>query len=73
VLEETRAEAIAAAFQTEAEPNGGSAIREWFSAIPADQYPSLVALARHLTESDPDTRFESGLHTLLAGLPPRTP
>jgi TetR/AcrR family tetracycline transcriptional repressor len=71
VLEETRAQAIAAAFQTDANPNGGNAIREWFSALPTDQYPSLVALAPHLTDLDPDTRFEFGLHTLLAGLPPR--
>jgi TetR/AcrR family transcriptional regulator, tetracycline repressor protein len=73
VLEETRAEAIAAAFQTDADPNGGNAIREWFSALPTDLYPSLVALAPHLSDLNPDTRFEFGLHTILAGLPPSTP
>jgi TetR/AcrR family tetracycline transcriptional repressor len=66
VLEENRSQAIADAFQAD---DGGNAVRDWFAALPADQYPSLVALAPHLTESDPETRFEFGLNTLLDGLP----
>jgi TetR/AcrR family tetracycline transcriptional repressor len=66
VVEESRWEALATAFDPDSD--SGDAIREWFEALPADQYPSLVALAEHLTDPDSEARFEFGAAILLAGL-----
>lgn len=68
VVEEGRWEAIATAFDPDADDQGPDAVREWFAALPADQYPSLGALAEHLTDPDSDARFEFGLAILLDGL-----
>jgi TetR/AcrR family tetracycline transcriptional repressor len=69
VVEEDRAEAIAAAFQTDSDDAGS--VSDWFAALPADQYPSLVALAPQLTNPNAEARFEFGMTTLLNGLPTR--
>ena len=66
VVEENRWEAMATAFDPDSD--SGDAIRDWFEALPADQYPSLVALAKHLTDPDSEARFEFGVAILLAGL-----
>ena len=67
VVEEDRAEAIAAAFQTDSDDP--DAVSDWFAALPVDQYPSLVALAPLLTNPNTEARFEFGMTTLLNGLP----
>lgn len=69
VIEEERAGVIAAAFQSDSGGDDGDAIREWFSNLPADEYPSMVALSKHLTDPDADARFQFGVTILLDGLP----
>lgn len=39
-----------------------------FSAIPADRYPTVAALARHMTIGDGDERFSLGLDVIVNGL-----
>ncbi|MFF4338507.1 TetR/AcrR family transcriptional regulator [Kitasatospora sp. NPDC001540] len=49
----------------------GRAAREagdLFRALPAEDYPNLVALADDLTDPDMDTRFEFGLQRIADGL-----
>jgi AcrR family transcriptional regulator len=43
-------------------------VRQSFKSLPADRYPSLVALADELVESDMDRQFSFGLNALLSGL-----
>lgn len=43
-------------------------IRNWYSALPPDRYPNLVALAEQLGNSDMDLAFRFGLTALLDGL-----
>ena len=43
-------------------------LREYFSALPAEQFPNFVALAPVLAEGDEAERFEFGLDVLVAGL-----
>jgi TetR/AcrR family tetracycline transcriptional repressor len=71
VIEEGRAEHVARAFaatSTRLPAEGFEAIQTWFAGLPADQYPSLVALASQLGGQDADERFEFGITTLLDGL-----
>jgi TetR/AcrR family tetracycline transcriptional repressor len=63
VIEEQRQVAMAST-----EADGLAGIQSWFATLPADQYPTLVSLAPHLTEDDADGRFQFGLHVLLRGL-----
>jgi TetR/AcrR family tetracycline transcriptional repressor len=46
-------------------------IRGFFSSLPAERYPNLVALADDITGGDYDERFEFGLGLLLDGLEQR--
>ena len=41
---------------------------EWIARLPAEQYPTLVALAADLTDADVEARFRFGLDVLVAGL-----
>ena len=43
-------------------------IRDYFTALPAESFPRLVALARPLTEGSVERCFEFGLEVLVAGL-----
>lgn len=43
-------------------------VRRQFKGLPADQYPTIVALADHLAEDDQDALFESGLNMYLQGI-----
>src|SRR5262249_5064845 len=42
--------------------------RKQFKSLPADEYPSLVALADYLTKDDSDALFEFGLEMCVRGL-----
>jgi TetR/AcrR family tetracycline transcriptional repressor len=42
--------------------------RRQFQALPPDEYPSLIRLADHLADDDPDDSFEFGLHVWIGGL-----
>jgi len=42
--------------------------RRWFKSLPAEQYPTLVAIADELIDAPADARFEFGLRALLDGL-----
>ncbi len=44
---------------------------DWLAALPREEYPSLVALADHLTQFDADERFRFGTEVLLKGLEAR--
>jgi AcrR family transcriptional regulator len=44
------------------------AMRAWFSSLPPDRFPNVVALAPVLTAGDADERFEWGLDVLIRGL-----
>jgi TetR/AcrR family tetracycline transcriptional repressor len=68
VIEEGRGEAMAAAVASAAGGDGQATIRQWFAALPADQFPTLVELADELTDSDMDARFEFGLRALIEGM-----
>jgi AcrR family transcriptional regulator len=54
----------------DATQGGASAemLRDYFSQLPADQFPNLVALAATMTEPNGDERFELGLDILINGL-----
>ncbi len=59
-----------------AEAEGGSedsssSLRNWFEALPPNDYPSLVTLAGHLIDSDADERFRFGIEILRNGLETR--
>lgn len=43
-------------------------MRDYFAALPADQFPNLKALAGPLTAGSGDERFEFGLEVLVRGL-----
>ena len=42
--------------------------KDWFRALPPDQYPSLIALADNLVEPDSNERFRFGIKILQNGL-----
>ncbi|MGH2350550.1 MAG: TetR/AcrR family transcriptional regulator C-terminal domain-containing protein [Chloroflexota bacterium] len=46
---------------------------EWWRSLPADRYPTLVALGERLLNADLDRRFAVGLGALLDGLERRRP
>ena len=48
--------------------DSSSSLRNWFEALPPNDYPSLVALAGHLIDSDADERFRFGIEILRNGL-----
>ncbi len=43
----------------------------WFATLPANEYPSLVALSDHLMDFDADKRFRFGTEILIHGLEAR--
>lgn len=45
-----------------------SSTKNWFKALPRHDYPSVIALADHLIESDSDERFRFGMKILRNGL-----
>ncbi len=45
-----------------------AAARKQFQALPADRFPTLVALAEPLTEDDSDGLFQLGIDLMLRGL-----
>ena len=46
-------------------------VRNYVASLPIERFPNLVALADHLTTSDPDTRFELLLDLFVDGLAQR--
>ena len=68
VIEEGRAQAMTDAFGSEAEGAAAGDVHGWIAGLSADQYPTLVALAADLTDTDPEARFRFGLDVLVAGL-----
>jgi len=42
--------------------------RKYFKSLPPAEYPTVVALADHLTENDPDALFQFGLDVWLDGI-----
>jgi TetR/AcrR family tetracycline transcriptional repressor len=68
VLEETQ--------NAPAEAAGGAAAaatwtQDWMAALPATEYPSVVALTDYLLEPDADERFQFGIEILRNGLETR--
>ncbi len=51
--------------------DSSSSLRNWFEALPPNDYPSLVTLAGHLIDSDADERFRFGIEILRNGLETR--
>lgn len=49
----------------------GASSPNWFAALPADEYPSLVTLANDLVQFDADKRFRFGTEILVNGLEAR--
>ena len=45
--------------------------RAWFKSLPADQYPTIVALADELVDAPAERRFALGLRVLLDGFATR--
>jgi hypothetical protein len=43
-------------------------VRGQFKSLPKDDYPSIVALADHLTEDDQDALFRFGIDLCLRGI-----
>src|SRR5262249_47337523 len=68
VLEETQ---YANAEAESALEDPSSAVHNWLEALPPHEYPSLVALADYLIESDVDERFRFGIEILRNGLEAR--
>jgi TetR/AcrR family transcriptional regulator, tetracycline repressor protein len=67
IIEEGRDEAMASASAT-----GEDGVSDWSSQLSAEEYPTLVALASDLTQTDAEARFRFGLDILVAGLLTRT-
>jgi TetR/AcrR family tetracycline transcriptional repressor len=65
VLEETRYADLEAGGASE---DSSSDIQNWVESLPPNEYPSLVALANYLTESNGDERFRFGIELLRNGL-----
>jgi TetR/AcrR family transcriptional regulator, tetracycline repressor protein len=51
--------------------DSSASLRNWFEALPPTDYPSLVALADQLVDSDADERFRFGIEILQNGLETR--
>jgi TetR/AcrR family tetracycline transcriptional repressor len=68
VLEETENAPPEAADGAEAAAAGA---QNWLAALPATEYPSVVALADHLIAPDAEERFQFGIEILRHGLETR--
>lgn len=68
VIEEGRATALRAAFGSGADGDEPGGFGQWFASLPPDEFPTLVAMAADLTDTDPRARFRFGIDVLLAGL-----
>src|SRR5664279_1231885 len=68
VIEEGRATALRAAFGSGADGDGPGGFGQWFASLPSDEFPTLVAMAADLTDTDPQARFRFGIDVLLTGL-----
>jgi AcrR family transcriptional regulator len=68
VIEEGRDIAMTEAFGSGVEGDQPEGFGAWFTSLPADEYPTLVALASDLTDTDPEARFRFGIDVLLTGL-----
>ena len=68
VIEEGRNRATTDAFAADTEGAAPRGVGEWIAGLPADRYPTLVALAADLTDADAEARFRFGLDVLVAGL-----
>ena len=68
VIEEGRSQAMSAAFGADEDGAEAGEFRQWFASLPAEQYPTLVALAADLTNTDARERFRFGIQVLLSGL-----
>jgi len=65
VLEETQS------INSEAESvsnDSSSGVQNWIETLPANEYPTVVALADYLIKSDADERFQFGIEILRNGL-----
>jgi len=51
-----------------AQPADTGELAEYFRSLPADDFPTLVALADQLVEGDRDERFEFAVELLVRGL-----
>jgi AcrR family transcriptional regulator len=65
VLEETR---FADLESEGASESSTSDVQNWVESLPPNEYPSLIALARYLTEPNGDGRFRFGVELLRNGL-----
>ena len=63
VLDETLGQPRDAA----AAKRGFEQARQWFKALPREQYPTLIALADELIDAPADRRFQVGITALLDG------
>jgi hypothetical protein len=43
-------------------------MRRQFKSLPSNEYPTIVALADHLTDGDQDALFQSGIDLCLRGV-----
>jgi AcrR family transcriptional regulator len=43
-------------------------MREYFTSLPADRFPNMVALADHMLSQSQETRFDDGVEIILRGL-----
>jgi len=55
----------------DASKDQSSDLQTWFKALPAHEYPSLIALADYLTAPNADERFRFGIEILENGLETR--
>jgi TetR/AcrR family tetracycline transcriptional repressor len=68
VIEEGRSHTMSAAFGSSVEGAEVPDFRQWFAGLPAEEYPTLVALAADLTDTDPAARYRFGIEVLMSGL-----
>ena len=68
VIEEGRSQAMSAAFGSDEDGAEVGDFRQWFARLPTEQYPTLVALAADLTDTDARERFRFGIDVLVSGL-----
>jgi len=52
-------------------PPSAEAVAGYLASLPAGQFPNVTAVARHLTEDDPDQRFELLIDLVVDGLAQR--
>lgn len=68
VSEETQ---FANAEADSASEDSSSSLRNWFEALPPNEYPSIITLIDYLVEPDVDERFQFGIEILRNGLEAR--